>query len=330
MRFGILGTANIALHATIPAIAASDHEVTAIASRDVERARTAADDHGIAHSYGDYGALLDEAPVDAVYVPLPNAHHAEWTLRALNAGHHVLCEKPLATDADEAAALFDHAADADRTLMEAVMYRFHPRTRRLREVVETELGEIRSAEATFTFALRDDPENVRLSAELAGGSRMDVGTYVVTAIRGVLGQPDRVHAHALDSRDCGVDTDLRATLMYDDRDTHGTVRTSLDTPRHERLRVDAVDGWLEAPDCFYTGRDGETEIRYAVDDREVTETFPPTNHYAEMVDAFAAAAESGSEPPVTRQDSVDTARVLDALAESAATGESVEVAEDHS
>lgn len=119
MRFGILSTANIGLHAVVPAIKESEHTVAAIASRDPNRAAQAAEDHDIPESYGSYEALLADAAIDAVYIPLPNALHAEWTRKAADAGLHVLCEKPIAGDADEAAALFDYCDDAGVTLMEA-------------------------------------------------------------------------------------------------------------------------------------------------------------------------------------------------------------------
>lgn len=347
MRFGILSTANIGLHAVVPAIQESEHTVAAIASRDAERAAEAADDHDIPAAFGSYSALLEGADVDAVYVPLPNALHAEWTRKAADAGIHVLCEKPLAVDADEAAALFDYCDDAGVRLMVAFMYNIHPRTRRLREVVTTELGPVRSVESTFTFSLRGDPDDIRLSAELAGGSLMDVGCYAISAVRNLLGEPDRVNAHAVDSRDCGVDTDYVGRLEYDGAnetpgesdhppalDTHGAharIRGGFDTDRHERVRIGAENGWLEATGCFFIGAaDEHPAFTYAVDGREVTETFEPVDHYRLEVEAFAEAVESGTAPLVDRAESVANMRVLDALAESVARGETVEVGAEHS
>ncbi|MFB6234195.1 MAG: Gfo/Idh/MocA family protein [Halopenitus sp.] len=344
MRFGILSTANIGLHAVVPAIKESEHTVAAIASRDPDRAAEAAEDLDIPESYGSYEALLADAAIDAVYIPLPNALHAEWTRKAADAGLHVLCEKPIAVDADEAATLFDYCDDAGVTLMEAFMYNFHPRTRRLREIVASELGPVRSIESTFTFSLRGDPDDIRLDPELAGGSLMDVGCYAVSAVRNLLGEPDRVNAHAIDSRDCGVDTNFVGRLEYagpsdgkaspdgDDRPAldangaHARTRGGFDTDRHERIRVDAENGWLEATDCFFMGAaDERPSVTYVVDDRELTETFEPVDHYRLEVEAFADGVERGTDPLVDREESVANMRVIDALAESAARGETVEV-----
>ncbi|MFC4356561.1 Gfo/Idh/MocA family protein [Halobium salinum] len=314
MRFGVLSTAGIGRKAVIPAIQGSEHEVVAVASRDEYRARKFADENGIPESYGSYEALFD-ASIDAVYNPLPNAHHAEWTRRAADAGLDVLCEKPLAVDADEAEALFDHCDDAGVALMEAFMYRFHPRTVRAREIVEAELSTVRSVSATFTFSLRNRPDDIRLSPELAGGSLMDVGCYAVSAARGFLGEPERVSAHALDTRDCGVDTELAARLEYPG--AHAQVRSGFDTTKQERYRVDAENGWLEGETVFGPGADESVSLTYRVDGREVTETFDAVDHYRLQVEAFADAVERGAAPPVTREETVANARVLDAIRESA-------------
>ena len=321
MKFGIISTAAIARDAVIPAIQKSDHEVTAVASRDADRAAQFADEIGIPASYGSYEALFD-ADVDAVFNPLPNALHAEWTERAADAGLDVLCEKPLTTDAASAAALFDYCEDAGVTLMEAFMYQFHPRTERAREVASDVLGDVRAIDATFKF---QHPEpNIRYDPDLGGGSLLDTGCYAVSAIRGFLGEPDRAYAHSDDPRGSGVDTEVAGLFEYDDGRT-GRVSTGFDTAHVQRYRVEAVDGWLEAWDCFAPGVT-EVEIRYAVDGREVTETFDAVDQYQLEVEGFADAAESGTTPRVDRAETVGNMRALDALAKSAATGVPVDVA----
>ena len=326
MQFGILSTANIGQKAVIPAIQASDHEAVAIASRDAERAERVAIEHDIPQSYGSYEALLGEEGIDAVYNPLPNALHAEWTRRAADAGQHVLCEKPLAVDAGEARDLFDYCDDRDVTLMEAFMYRFHPRTERAAEVVANELGEVRSVEASFAFPLRGRPDDVRLAPDLAGGSLMDVGCYAVSAARLFLGEPDRVYGHAADTRGCGVDTETTALLEFDSG-ASAHVRGGFDTPNVERYRVETTDGWLEVTGAFTADPDEEVAIEYGVGGRTVTETFDPVDHYQLEVEHFAECVEAGRTPRIDAAETVGNMAVIDAIYESAERGEPVALSE---
>ncbi|MFB6309471.1 MAG: Gfo/Idh/MocA family protein [Haloarculaceae archaeon] len=323
MRFGVLSTADIAREDVIPGIRKSPHEVTAIASRDADRARQVANDLGIPRSYGSYEDLLADDEIDAVYNPLPNGLHAEWTERAADHGKHVLCEKPLTADAEAAADLFDYCAERDVVLMEAFMYQFHPRTHRLREIVEEELGEIRSVSTAFKFRL-DDEGDIRLDPELAGGSLMDVGCYAVSGARGILGEPNRVYAHTADTRNSGVDTDLAGTLEYNDG-VVARVACGFDTPEVQFVRVEAVDGWAEARRAFAPEATEEVAVTYEVDGRHTTERFDAVDHYQLEVEGFAEAVESGKEPLVDRAETVNNMRVIDALYESAERGESVAV-----
>ncbi len=173
MRFGIISTAKIARKDVIPGIQKSDHTVAAISSRTRDRASEVAEALDIDSAFGDYETMFAEADIDAVYNPLPNALHAKWSQRAADHGLDVLCEKPLTVDTAGAVDLFDYCAEQGVTLMEAFMYQFHPRTRRAREIVKNELGEVHTVDASFKFSL-GDASNIRLDPELAGGSLMDV------------------------------------------------------------------------------------------------------------------------------------------------------------
>jgi xylose dehydrogenase (NAD/NADP) len=323
MRFGILGTAGIARGSVVPAIVDSDHEAVAVASRDADRARAFADDFGIDRAHGEYATLLDDDGVDAVYVPLPNALHAEWTKRAADRGKHVLCEKPLGVDAAEAREMGQHCDRAGVTLMEAFMYRYHPMTERASALVEEELGTVRSVKADFQFPLYGDPENVRLNPELAGGSLMDVGCYAVNAARLFLGEPEAAHATTADTRDSGVETHLAGVLEYADGAT-ATVTSSFDTATTQRYRIETADGYLAATDCFNTP-DGETTLRYAVDGREVVETFDPADAYRAQVEHFAACVENGTTPRTDARAAARNMAAIDALYESAEEGRTVAV-----
>jgi predicted dehydrogenase len=326
MHFGVLSTAKIGREDVIPAIQKSDHEVLAIASRDAGRAQSVADELGIPRSYGSYGALLDDGDVDAVYIPLPNALHAEWTREAADAGLDVLCEKPLAGDAETAADLHDYCEERGSTLMEAFMYRFHPRTERAANIVTTELGDVRAVDAEFSFSLRGRPDDIRLDPGLAGGSVMDVGCYAVSAARMVLGEPERVYATTTDTRDAGVDTAMAGLLEYGDGAV-ARVASSFDTPISQYYRVEAENGWLEADPAFDVGPDEETTLRYEIDGRHGVETFDPVDQYTLEVEHFAECAETGSKPRIDALETWGNMRAIDAVYESAESGRPVALGE---
>jgi xylose dehydrogenase (NAD/NADP) len=318
MNFGVISTANIGLKRVIPAIQKTDASVVAIASRDAGRAETVAEDFDIPRAYGSYEALLDDEDIDAVYNPLPNSLHAEWTRRAADAGLDVLCEKPLGVDADEAQAMTDYCAERDVTLMEAFMYRYHPRTERAVSVARAHLGEIRRVDAQFHFAL---PEgyNIRLDPDLAGGSLMDVGCYATTAARLFLGEPASAYATAIDRRDCGVETSLTGLLEYENSAT-ATISSGFGESVH-RYTVLGTDGRLRVENAFVP--DGETTLEYTVDGRTVEEQFDAVDQYKLEVEAFLDAVDSGEHPRTDGAEAVRTMRVIDALYESVDSGESV-------
>jgi predicted dehydrogenase len=321
MQFGIIGTANIAVSSFLPGIERTEHEVGAIGSRSLDHAESVADEHSIPRVYGDYESLLEDEGIDAVYNPLPNSLHAEWTKRAADAGLDVLCEKPLGVDADEAREMFDHCEARDVTLMEAFMYRFHPRTERAVAVVAEEFDDVRSMTATFKFRLEDESV-VQMDPDLAGGSLMDIGAYAINATRLFLGQPDRVYGSLSDTRDSGVDTEMAALLEYDDGAV-ARVASGFDTQPVEGYRVDATNGWLKAERSFGPGPDEEVSITYSVDGRQATETFDPVDHYALEIEGFADCVASGDQPRVDRAETVENMATIDAIRESAERGEAV-------
>jgi predicted dehydrogenase len=198
IRWGVLSTANIGRVAVIPAIEASTNgELVAVASRDDERAGAFASALGIPRAHSSYEALLADNEVDALYIPLPNSMHLEWTAKAVAAGKHVLCEKPLALDEAECHEMAAAAQRAGVTLMEAFMYRFHPRTARVLELIQGDaIGPLRVVRSSFSFRLRN-PDNIRMKPELGGGSLMDVGCYCVNVSRTLAGaEPVEVQAFA--------------------------------------------------------------------------------------------------------------------------------------
>ncbi|MBR9987341.1 MAG: Gfo/Idh/MocA family oxidoreductase [Desulfosarcina sp.] len=203
IQWGIMGNATIARKCVIGAIQKSRNgSVRALASRSPEKARDVAGQHGIPNLYGSYQALLDDPAVTAVYIPLPNHLHGPWTLNALAAGKHVLCEKPLACNAKEAEAMAAAAQKADRLLMEAFMYRFHPRSRRIKQMVEQgEIGATRLVRAAFCYLMAAEVLQsgviARLQVEMGGGALLDVGCYGVSVARWLMNaEPVSVQAQA--------------------------------------------------------------------------------------------------------------------------------------
>ncbi len=216
VRWGILSTAKIGLRAVIPATRRSPNsEVLAIASRDVERARAVAEDLGIPRYYGSYEELLADGQVEAVYNPLPNHLHHEWTIAAARAGKHVLCEKPLALTAVEAEEMVNVCAAEGVKLMEAFMYRLHPRWVRVGELVSSgALGSLRAIQARFTY-FNDDPANIRNRRDTGGGALLDIGCYPINVARMLFGEePVRVRAAIQRDQEAGTDIVTSALLEF--------------------------------------------------------------------------------------------------------------------
>lgn len=321
VNIGIISTAGIGRGRVIPATqATSDATALAISSRDETRAEEVAAQFDIPRAYGSYEALLEDDDLDAVYNPLPNSLHAEWTKRAADAGLDVLCEKPLTVDAEQAREVVDYCAERDRTLMEAFMFRYHPRTERALEIARSELGELRRVEAAFHFELPEGYD-IRLDPELAGGSLMDVGCYAVTTARIFLGEPTQVYAETVDRRDCGVDTVITGMLSFEDGQT-ATIGAGFDESI-QHYTVIGTEGHLRVENAFVP--DGETRLEYTVGDRHVEERFEPVDQYQRQVEAFVEAVESGTTPRTDSEEAIRTMRVIDALYESVDRGAPVAV-----
>lgn len=321
MRFGVLGTANIARHAVIPGIRDAGHDVAAVASRQEDRANAFATDLDIPTAYSTYGDLLADDTIDAIYNPLPNSLHAEWTKRAADHGLDVLCEKPLTVDAAQAREVVDHCTAAGVTLMEAFMWRYHPRTQRAAELTDA-IGDVRNVRATFQFPTRD-PDDIRLDAALGGGSLLDVGSYAMNAARLFMGDPDTVYAHRSDHLDCGVDTKLVAILEYESGAT-AEISGSFETALLQQYHIDGTDGWIRAQDAFNPQAD-TVDLEYSIDGEYNTESWHDVDQYSREVEAFVDAVETGADVPTDGEDAVKNMAVIDALYESAEQGTPVTV-----
>lgn len=318
LRLGVLGAARISIGGIIPAAArAAGVEVTAVATRGGEKAdavRGVAPEAGI---FEDYDALIEAAEVDAIYVPLPNSMHVEWTLKALAAGKHVLCEKPFALDAEGAERAVEAASRAGLTLMEGFMYRLHPQTLRLRELLSAgEIGEVRQAAAQFGHRL-DDPQDVRGVGSLGGGALGDVGCYCVSGLRLAFGaEPRRASAFALFDED-GADRELAGTLEFDGG--FGLVSCGISSARRERLEILGTEGKILLNAPFRADKAGGT-IEITRGGQTTQETLEPGDPYRLELEEFATAVREGREPAVGPKEILGNARTIDALLHSARNG----------
>jgi predicted dehydrogenase len=321
LSWGILCPSLVGRLAVIPAIQHSRNgRVQAIASRSLERAQREAEQFSIPRAYGSYLELLADPEVDAVYIPLPNSLHREWVVRAAEAGKHVLCEKPLATSAAEAEAMIAACARNRVQLMEAFMYRFHPRSIRVKQLVDSgALGPIQLIRSAFTF-LHHNRDDYRFKPEMGGGALLDVGGYAVSAARWLIGaEPLEVQATARYGDESGVDETLGGLLRFPGGEI-AVVTCSFRTALRQNYEVVGRDAALEVSLAFIP--EGEDAPLVVLRDNQVEiEHFPRVDQYQLMVEHFADAVLDGKLLRFPPREAWANARVLDALARAARTGQ---------
>ena len=310
MRIGILGAARIAPSAVIkPARENSEVVVAAVAARDASRARTFAAKHGIAKVHDSYEALVADPDLDAVYNPLPNGLHGKWTRAALDAGKHVLCEKPFTANAAEAREVAELAAKSDRVVMEALHYRYHPCASRIEEILASgELGKLECAEAHWCFWMPKFSD-IRYDYPLAGGALMDLGIYAVDMVRRFGGSTPEVVAAQAKLHGPQVDRAVTAQLRFAGGHT-GLVHCSMWSTDPPRFTAKVV------------GDRGELRLnplmpfqRFSVrsTNGKRVEKFPGRSTYAYQLDAFAAAVLSGEPVKTTPEEAIENMTVIDAI-----------------
>jgi D-xylose 1-dehydrogenase (NADP+, D-xylono-1,5-lactone-forming) len=313
MRLGLMSTANIndaLLEATPDGV-----EIAAVASREGAKAQAYATEHGIARAHGSYEELLGDDELDAVYISLPNGMHHEWTMKAIDAGKHVLVEKPYSRRGAEAEAAWDAADRAGVVVMEAFMWRHHPQAAKARELVEEgAIGRLREIRTTFSFPLFDH-DNVRMVADLDGGALMDVGCYCISGARLLGGEPEHVFGEQVVGP-TGVDVDFYGTLRFPN-DVVGLFDASFTLPKRQRLEAVGEEGTLVLEAPWRSDWGG----RVLLDGEQVD--VPVTNPYERELSNMAAAIAGTAEPLLGRDDAVAQARVIEALYGSAESGEAV-------
>jgi predicted dehydrogenase len=323
LRWGVLGVAKIN-ERLIPAFArASNADLRAIASRSPDKAKVAAAQNSIPVAHGTYEALLVDPGIDAVYIPLPNHLHGEWTRKAADHGKHVLCEKPLAPTAAEAQQLVDYCHYKRVRLMDGFMWPHHPRTARLKQFVQAgRIGDTRLVHAVLTFQLELDPANIRLQREMGGGSLLDVGCYPVYGIRWAFGaEPISVIATA--NYQYGVDLSMSGILKFSDGRI-GSFDCGFTMPFRSAMEIVGTKGAMRIPEMWQPPVKATFDV--TSDGRKYeTITVECESQIARMIEDLGNAVFEMREPQPSPDEAVKTLRVLDALAKSAREGKEVTV-----
>lgn len=318
VRWGVLSTARIGLEKVLPAMQRGVYaEVTAIASRSLSNAQAAAARLGIPNAYGSYQELLADPDVDAVYNPLPNHLHVPWSINALRAGKHVLCEKPIALSATEARELADAAGRYPKLkVMEAFMYRHHPQCQRAKQIVG--IGELRTIHSFFSY-YNADPNNIRNQADIGGGGLMDIGCYNISISRFIFGaEPQR--SFGIVELDPALGTDRLVSGILDFGRGTATFTCSTQLTSYQRVNIYGTGGRIEIEIPFNTPPDRPTRIwhEHAGSTDEIV--FDICDQYTLQGDALSRAILDDTPVPVPITDAVANMRVIDAILESAKTG----------
>jgi xylose dehydrogenase (NAD/NADP) len=304
VRWGVLSTARINHGVIVPARESEKAVVIAVASRDLARAEAYAREQGIERPYGSYEALLADDDVEAVYISLPNALHVPWTINALEAGKHVLCEKPLGRNPESVEEAFDTADRQGRLLMEAFMYRHHPQTQKLEALVGSgALGELKQIRTAFTFTL-DDSDDVRWRAELDGGSLLDLGCYCVNVSRLLAGEPERVYGRQRLAA-TGIDVGFTGTLEFPD-EVSAQFHCAFDLPAESYVDAIGTTGKARIVEPFRCN-DPHVELNGARIDVE------DVDRYLLQLENFSEAIRGEAKPLLGREDAVGQAQTIAAL-----------------
>jgi xylose dehydrogenase (NAD/NADP) len=320
VRWGIISTAHINRLVIPPAQASPKVDLVGVASRDQDRADAYAAEWGIPRAYGSYDALLADADIEAVYISLPNTTHVEWSIRAVEAGKHVLCEKPMDSNPEKVAEAFDAAERAGKLLMEAFMYRHNPQTRRLQELLsDGAIGELRLVRSCFSYGLYD-ADNIRLRPDADGGALMDVGCYCISGSRLVAGEPELVYGQQWRGPS-GTDWVFVASLRFPG-DVLGQFDCGTAMPNRDELEAIGSEGSLFLDDPWHCHR---PVIELRRDDGVERIELEPADSYGLELENLSDAVRGEGEPLLGRGDAVAQARVIAGLRRSAETGAQVEL-----
>lgn len=318
VRWGVLSTAKIGMTQVLPAMRACPSvQLAAIASRSADSARQAAQALGMERYFDSYEALLADPDIDAVYIPLPNHLHVPWALKALEAGKHVLCEKPLGLSEAEAQVLLSASrAKPELKVMEAFMYRNHPQWVKAKEIIDTGgIGDLTAIQSFFSF-YNDDPGNIRNKPEFGGGAMMDIGCYCISLSRWLFGrQPLRVFGHV--ERDPNFGTDKLFNGIMDFGGKSSTFACSTQLQWHQRVFLLGGAGSVELPIPFNAPTDRPTTLVHRCGDDITTHTFKVCDQYGIQGESFSRAILDNTPVPTSLEDAVENMHVLERLMHSA-------------
>lgn len=321
VRWGVLSTANIGMRQVIPAMQLGEHcDVVAIASRSLEKAQAAARQLSIPRAYGSYEQLLADPDIDAVYLPLPNHLHVPWSVKALQAGKHVLCEKPIGLTAREARELLNAARQQPHLkVMEAFMYRHHPQWQRARQMVaEGEIGDLRTIQAFFSY-YKTDPDNIRNMAEIGGGGLMDIGCYAISLARFLFSaEPRRVLGLMEYDPQLKVDRLTSGILEFGSGTCTFTCATQL--APYQRVHILGTEGRIEIEIPFNPPADRPCKMwrQRGTETKEIV--LDACNQYTIQGELFSLAVLNHTDVPTPLEDAVANMQVIEAIVRSAKSG----------
>lgn len=327
LNWGILGAARIATAHVIPATQQSaTGRVLAIASRSAKKAADVAGQFGIERHYGSYEDILADPDIDAIYNPLPNSLHLEWSMKAAGAGKHILCEKPLAVDVAECRQMIDAAHEHGVLLIEAFWYRHHPQHQPVRDAIaEGRLGKIRQIRGYLHVDIANLSSNIRMSKELAGGTLMDGGCYPVNLCRWLYQAEPKVVSAMMDvDPDHGVEVSFNGMLDFGDGQV-GLVSSGFKYARKVSYQVFGERGYALVEKFLNSDHD-EATVRLVIDGRSSEYYFPPINAYTLQADAFAACLRNGTESLTPAEDAIGNMATIEALYRSSREGRHVSLA----
>jgi predicted dehydrogenase len=322
VKWGLLSTARVNKDILTAASRSVNAEVVAVASRRREQAVAYAQEHRIPRAFGSYQELLDDPDIEVVYISLPNSLHAEWSIRALQAGKHVLCEKPLTRRAHEVRAIFEAAHRSKRVCMEGLMYRHHPQTLRLTQLLaEGVIGRVQFIRASLSFELLV-VSDIRLSPDLDGGAMMDLGCYCVSSLRLVAGEPLSVSGLQV-TTDAGVDSRFFGTLVFSD-EVVGQFDVAFTLPRRSRLEIIGTRGTIVISDPWMCENPG---IEVTLNGKTETLMIEAVSHYDLEIANMSRAARGMESTLLGHVDALGQARTIEALYSSAAAGRTITLPE---
>ena len=321
ITWGVLSTAFIAVEKVIPAMQKGEYsEVKAIASRNIEKAKKIASKLNIQKFYGSYQELLNNKEIEAVYIPLPNHMHVDWTIKSLEAGKHVLCEKPISMDAPEAQKLLRVSSDyPNLKVMEAFMYRFHPQWQKAKQIVRSgKIGELKSIQSFFSY-FDDDPASIGNKVELGGGSLMDIGCYNISLSRFLFErEPERVFGVLEYDPRFNVDRYASAILDFGNGTSTFTCATQLSEYQH--VNIFGTRGRVEIETPFIAPPDIACKIWHQIESEVKEMIFDHCDQYSIQGDLFSRAILNNSPVPTPLEDSVANMKVIEAIKKSATSG----------